>query len=168
MAAKKTKSTKKPKVAEKHPEIFERIEYQHIITDEERLKLLTELTTLNQAKESLELQRKASAAQWKSQIETVTNKVKSITTNASNGFEMRPIEARVELDRKAGKKTYFFKDTGKVIRTEDMTALDYERLPINVPENKKEEPLKPGQPIVSVSAAINAAEAEPSEEEPSS
>jgi hypothetical protein len=155
--AKKLKP-KKPEAAKpKHPEMFENVEYQHNLSDAESLLLLKELTKLNQSKENLEAQKKASAAGWKNQIDTVTNKIKSITTTASNGFEMKPINARVEYDRKAGKKTYFFPDDGKIIRTEEMTATDYERLPINVEEKK--EPLKPGDNIVNVGDVLRQAEA---------
>lgn len=153
--AKKVKA-KKAAAKPAHPEMFENIEYQHNLNNDERLRLLTELTQLNQSKENLEAQKKASAAGWKNQIDTVTNKIKSITTTASNGFEMKPINARVEYDRKTGKKVYFFPDTHQIIRTEEMTATDYERLPMTVPEKK--EPLKPGENIVAVKDALREAE----------
>jgi hypothetical protein len=155
--AKKLKPKKAAAAKPKHPEMFDKIEYQHNLTNEERLTLLTELTQLNQSKENLEAQKKASAAGWKNQIDTVTNKIKSITTTASNGFEMKPINARVEYDRKAGKKVYFFPDTHQIIRTEEMTATDYERLPINVEEKK--EPLKAGDNIVNVGDVLREVEA---------
>lgn len=149
------KKPKAKKAKDKQPDHFEKIEARHNFSDEEKLVMLSELTRLNQQKESLAEEAKASAKSWKSRIESVALQVKNITNNASNGYEMRPTECRVEFNPKKGIKTYFRKDDGTEVETREMTPADYE-LPLFRDDAKLQG--KPGENLVPVADAFKQAE----------
>lgn len=150
----KKEKAKKTKAA-KQPDIFENIESKHEFNDQDKIQMLADLARLNNEKDALTEQMKASAKGWKGRIEAVQIEINRITNNATSGYEMRPLRARVEFDRKKGKKTYFHPETKKKIETRDMTEADYERLPMDIPDKK---PPGPGENIVSVGDAFKEAE----------
>lgn len=151
----KSKDKSKRKKA-KAPEHLEKIEARHNFTDEEKLVMLSEMARYNQELESLANEAKASAAGWKTRIKTVELKVKSLTNNASNGYEMRETEARVEFDPKKGIKKYFRKDDGKFIEERTMEPHDYE-MSLPLPATTGPEPKK-GEGLTKVADAFNDAE----------
>lgn len=148
------KKTSKPKKTKKSKclEHTEEIEARHDFTDEEKLVMLTDMARFNQELESLADQAKSSASSWKTKIKTVELKIKGLTNNASNGYEMRPVEANVEFDPKKGKKRYYRKDDGHFIEEREMNPNDYElKLPLPA------EPKK-GEGLTNVGDAFNDAE----------
>lgn len=152
---------KKPIKKEKAPDIFEKIEVKHSFNDAEKSDILGELTGKLREKDSLTDMAKSSAKGWKLKLEQAQLKVDELTNKAQDGFEMRPIEARVVMNKVKGRKTYFDKETGKQLSETDMTDADYERLPLEFPAPKVAP--KPGEPIVNVGDAFKKAE---SPEEP--
>lgn len=148
MADKKKKSKTKIKA----PDLFEKIEIKHTFNDAEKAEILGRLTGTLREKESLTDQAKSSAKSWKLKLEQAQLKVDELTNKAQDGFEMRPIEARVVMDRKKGQKTYFDKATGDKISHTDMSPSDYELLPLEFPAPKIAP--KPGEPIVNVGDAF--------------
>lgn len=158
------KKEKTKKTKEKAPDIFESIEAKHEFSDGEKIQMLADMSRLNNEKDALTEQMRASAKSWKGRIEEVQIQINKITNNATSGYEMRPLRAKVVFDRKKGTKTYFHPDTKTKIETRDMTEADYERLPMDIPDPKKQ---PPGENIVSVGDAFAKAEEKP-EPEPAS
>lgn len=165
MAKKKTspKAKKADKPEEpKAPDAFERIEYKYDFNDAERADIGKKLAQLIREKDSIVTQAKASAKQWKLRIEECENKITALSDKTTDGFEMRPVEARVVFNRRKGMKTYYHPDTGAEIRTAEMSNADYEALPGIVPEPRKEP--EQGEGLVNVGEALDkAAPGEPSE-----
>jgi hypothetical protein len=140
----------------KLPEHIETIEAKHDFSDPEKIGLLEELSRAHHEAGELKEQAKHSATEWKNRIKSIENKISTISNKATSGYEFRPTECRVEFDTKKEKKTYFNKKTGEKVETRDMTPADFE-LPLF-----KTEPLKKGENIVSVGAAFDGAQTEPS------
>lgn len=140
----------------KLPEHIETIEAKHVFDDQEMLVMLQLLSQAHHQVSELKDQAKHSATEWKNRIKAVENTISSFANKATSGYELQPTECRVEFDTKKEKKTYFNKKTGEKVETRDMTPADFE-LPLF-----KTEPLKKGENIVSVGAAFDGAQTEPS------
>ncbi len=155
--AKKLKPKKAP---EKLPEFIDRLELKHSFSDAEKAQLLNALSRKHEEKAGLISQAKSSAKQWKNKIDEVQLKLDELSTKGRDGFEMRPTDVRVVLDKKRKKKTLYRQDNGDLIEERDMSEFDFERLPMTLP-TPTPAPIKPGEGIVSVADAVAEAEKEP-------
>lgn len=134
--------------------VFESIEAKHEFTQDEKIGLLETLAGAHHEVQGLQDQAKTSAQDWKLRIKVVEDRIADISNKATSGYELRKTECSVEYNSKKGKKTYFRVSDNKEIETRDMTPSDFEML-LPLPA----ETLKKGEPIVSVGAAIEAANA---------
>jgi hypothetical protein len=154
--ATKPKSKSKKAKEQKLPEFSERIELRHSFTDAEKSQILDNLSHKHEEKEMIVDQAKSSAKTWKGKIDEVQLKISELSQKGRDGYEMRPTECRVVLDRKAGKKHIYNKETDALIETREMSTYDHERLPIDDVPTMKPEP-KPGEGLTNVGEAIEAA-----------
>ena len=127
--------------------VREQIEVQHSF-DASEYKSKSE--TLAQLLADVDLKEeavKAAAASAKAVIKELESQVSELANQLRLGVETRVVTADAEFDRKAGVKTYRFadgKDKGKVIKKIAMTESDFERLPLDIPEQpKKDQEEKP-------------------------
>lgn len=150
---KKTKEARKTKAKQ---ELREFVSVRHEYTQAERNLITDDLTRALQQCAEQEEQLKSVSADFKARIKTGKAKVSEATNKLTNGYEMRQVDATVQFDRKLGRKKFFFHAPGnrelhkKLIREEDMTAADYERLPLDLPPAEKprrgKEPPVSGEP----------------------
>jgi hypothetical protein len=151
--ARKTKQNGEKKNGHPLPEFIDRLELKHEFSDPEKVEILTDLSRRHEEKESLTAQKKSSAKQWQGKIDEVQLKINELSMKGRDGFEMRPTDVRVVLDKKRGKKTLFRKDTGELIEDREMTTFDYERLPMELPP----ETVKNGEGLAKVADALDKA-----------
>lgn len=139
------KSKPKGKGAKKKFTFREFVQLRHDYTRDEREELTRKLTGGVQQKAEQEEQLKAVSADFKAKIKTAQSVINEATNQLTNGYEMRNTEVTVSLDRKSGKKQLLVyrpsdkKAHGKLIRVDDMTAADYERLPMELPPASKKD-----------------------------
>jgi hypothetical protein len=162
MAKKKTTKA----AAEAPPEFVDRLELKHSFSDAEKAGILDLLSRKHEEKESLAAQAKSSAKQWKGRIDEVQLKITELSQKGRDGFELRPTDVRVVLNKKKKKKTLYRVDNDELIEERDMTDHDFERLPMTIP--LPPDPIAPGEGLVKGKDAFDKAESEDATEEESS
>lgn len=154
MASKKKKPAKSEKPEPKLPEFNERIELKYEFSEHEKAGLLQELSRKHEEKEQLTAQAKSSQKQWKGKIEEATLKINELSMKGRDGFEMRPTDVRVVLDKKKGKKFVYCKTSGALLEEREMSDYDYERLPMEIPPAKDNDDIKPDDGLTKVADAF--------------
>lgn len=141
--------SKKPAKKNKYPEVHETIEAKHEFTSDEKIGLLDSLSHAHQELSGIKDQAKHSAADYKNRAKAVENRISDLSNKATSGYELRPVECRVDFDPKKGVKHYLNRKTKEKIETRDMQPSDYElQLPMSG------EKVKAGEGLTSVAAAF--------------
>lgn len=160
---KKESKPKKAKAAKKQPEYrLEKIPVRYQFTEQDMSQLGSKLAGLAQEKTRVEEEKKVAMSQWTTRIKGIQNDISAVSGKISSGFEMRDTECQVEYDWKKGEKYYRLE--GKLVETRKIE--EHERQQHLFEEEKARNanqpaPLKPGDNIVSVEAAIKQAEQAP-------
>jgi hypothetical protein len=102
---------------------------------------LTETEILNKAdvlaktlreRDELDERRKASAKDFKEQLERVELEVSKLARTIESGQEDRPIDCRWERDDHRSAMVLYRADTGEIVRTRAMTAAELEEKQIEL------------------------------------
>ena len=94
------------------------------LTDDELLSRGEYLSTLVQEKESLELQKKEVATDYKTRIDDKTSRANEIAKIIKQGFEERAVEVTEQSDYTARTIAIIRIDTGEVVNTRSMAIED--------------------------------------------
>jgi hypothetical protein len=116
------------------------INLEHLFTAVEREEIVGRLSRALSEKTNLEEQLKSITKDFKAKISTCVAVVNESNLKVMQGKEIRSTDVIIEFDRKSGKKSIFSTvpgkpdKLGKLIKQEDMTEADFQRLPIeNLP-----------------------------------
>lgn len=155
------KKVKAKKASAKKQEVkIETIPARHEFTDVEKSELGGKLAGLTQEKTRVEEEKKVAMSQWTTRIKGIQNDISAVSGKISSGFEMRDTQCEVHYDWKKGEKTYFRKEDGTKVETRKIEEHERQQK-LFEEEQAKGGPLKPGDNIVSVEAALKQAEQAP-------
>lgn len=168
MAKKPTKPKAAKAAAKKEAEVkLETIPARHDFSETEKGELGIKLAGLTQEKTRTEEEKKVHMSQWTNKVKTIQGSITEVSQRISAGFEMRDTECEVRYDWKKGDKTYTRKSDGKVLETRKIEEHERQQRLFEEEKEKRASEVKPGQPLVPVSAAIAEAEKEENESEDS-
>lgn len=126
--------------------VRDRTRAQYNFGPDEIGKLGRELGDAQNAKNTLEEQKKNIVKEYASKISEQTARINSLTNKVTSGYEMREVECFVAYDRETRVKTYHVitpkGKPGETIRSEPMTESDFGLLPMDQPAPVVEEPKK--------------------------
>jgi hypothetical protein len=137
---------------------------RHDFTQDERNEINGQLTRALQLVAEQEAHLQAVSSDIKARIKAAKGEVSVALNKSTNGYEIRPQEVTIELNRKTGKKRLFYhvpgdkKLHGKLINEVPMGPVDWERLPLDLPPEKvgKNGADKPVEPVSGKDAAAGA------------
>lgn len=122
----KTPAAKKPAKKKKPPLVKEAIQYPYKFTPQEIADMSVEMRAHMAKHEELEMQKKASAADFKLRMDNEQNSIKMLRTKCDTGEETRPLEAHVVFDVAKNVKTFLHPITKTKIRDEQMSPADHQ------------------------------------------
>ena len=93
---------------------------------EELGKIATDLSQKVQELHEKEDRKKDVASQIKAEIDAVNSELNRLANCHRNGLEYRNIKCELSFDFEASKRTYTRKDTGEVIKEEELRQADYQ------------------------------------------
>lgn len=128
--------------SKKQPVTTETIQAPYHFQPKEIEGMNVELRNKLDALDLLAEQKKAAMQDFKLRETNLENEVKMLRNKLGSGEETRSLTANVEFDSANGKKTYVHPTTGAVIRTEPMTAADWQ-LPMFKRDEKGQEQVAP-------------------------
>lgn len=153
---------KAKKVVKKEPIKIEKISARHDFTEAEIGELGKKLAGLTAHKTRTEEEKKVVVGQWSMKVKEIQGEIASVSANLTNGYEMRDTECEVQFDWKSGKKTYVRVLDRKVIETRNVTDPERQQhlkfeADQKAPKIVPMKPPEPGEPLVPVGAAVDAA-----------
>lgn len=102
------------------------IDAKHKFTPDEKVELSEQMARLTQMRREAEDAKKASASQYKSQIEEYDARLNGISERINQGYEMRSTKCYVEFDYPSKTKFYFSVQTGQEVDQRPMSENDFQ------------------------------------------
>lgn len=103
------------------------IDARHKFTDAERVELSEKMARFTSLKREAEDNKKASAAQYKYEIEQLESQINSICGKINEGYEMRSTKCHVEMDFDMRLKRYYSVQTGDLVDERAMNDNDLQQ-----------------------------------------
>ena len=124
--SKKATAPKKEAEVKEEKKVFQIIKGKHELTEAEQLEIGKRLSDCIGHKAQLEAQLKENSAGMRSQIKTEQEAINTFTDKLRTGEEERDFRCIVTKDFDKREKTFTDEKTGRVIKVQPFTAIDYQ------------------------------------------
>ena len=102
------------------------IDAKHKFTPEEKVELSEQMARYTQMRREAEDAKKASASQYKSQIEEYDARLNGISERINQGYEMRSTKCFVDFNYETKTKFYYSVKTGELVDQRPMSENDFQ------------------------------------------
>lgn len=111
---------------------------KYVLTREEKELKSQDLADAIHARDMKEYEKRAAMKAYGSELETMSENIRVLSTSVRNGYEMRYLKCVVELDYSRKMKAYISIETGETVKREPFAPEDYQ-MRMDAASNSKEE-----------------------------